>query len=301
MTSLAILDVVYVHTMNKPSLVHWHSRTHAHGSQQFEFHYFLHGDGSFANGGTVRSISPGQLYLSQPGQVHQIRPRRLDRPLGYYATLFSVPLEHPVHEVLVDGEFRRRFPRRLQGAHRFVFADLKNAFLTDDRYMQQAGTYRLLSLVYELAADAPHGHPEDAGFNILVEQAIAYFQENLRRHVTLQDLQQALGVSREYLIRVFNRYAHTTPMRYFTQLKIEAASSMLVDTNLTLKEIAYELGFSSPFHLSRRFKEYTTLSPTEYRREYYRIAPTRYHTRLIDAPGDEGAGLLDQNRYWDDT
>ncbi|MFW6364256.1 MAG: AraC family transcriptional regulator [Spirochaeta sp.] len=282
MEQTQILDVVYVHTMNKPQLVHWHSRTHTHGAEQFEFHYFLHGDGSFKNDSTTRSIRSGYLYLTQPEQVHKIHTHSLEHPLGYYATLFHLPKGHEIHTLLTDPDFVQRFPCRLGASKRFFFDDLKNCFISGDPHLQQAGVYKLLSFICELYAGEVATRKEtDRDFNILLEQAIALFQENLFRHTTLQEVHQKLGVSKEYLIRLFNRHLHTTPMRYFTKLKIEAAASMLIDSNLSLKEIAYELGFSSPFHLSKRFKEYTGITPSTYRKQYYRLTPTQYHTRLV--------------------
>lgn len=59
-----------------------------------------------------------------------------------------------------------------------------------------------------------------------------------------------------------------TPMKYFTKLKIEAATYMLTDTGLTVHSIAEKLNFYSEFHFSRGFKQYTGFAPSVYRKNY---------------------------------
>ena len=57
-------------------------------------------------------------------------------------------------------------------------------------------------------------------------------------------------------------------MKYFTKLKIEAATYMLTDTGLTVRSIAEKLNFYSEFHFSRVFKQYTDFAPSVYRKKY---------------------------------
>ena len=57
-------------------------------------------------------------------------------------------------------------------------------------------------------------------------------------------------------------------MKYYMKLKIEAASALLTCTDLSVKEIAAKLSFSSEFHFSKQFKSKTGLAPIYYRRNY---------------------------------
>lgn len=330
---MTITDVVFIHTMNKPQLIHWHSRRHAHEAGQYELHYFIHGEGTFENNRTTRSIRPGSLYLTLPGQVHKIHPRNLDRPLSYYAALFTLQADEPVYPLVNDPGFQTRFPLRLRGSQRFVLEEIKSSFSSENPYQRAAGEHRLLAFLYQLYGEemhrrGMHGQPSDrntpdspasahdvlqtpseaaqtgrtpsAGphtspglpapgtnrgggdFHLQLEQAASLFQEHLFSRISLDQVCQRLDISKEHLIRLFNRHLHTTPMRYYTHLKIEAASSMLINSDLSLKEIAWELGFSSPFHLSKRFKEHTGSTPSAYRKRYFRENPTGYHTKIID-------------------
>ena len=56
-----------------------------------------------------------------------------------------------------------------------------------------------------------------------------------------------------------------SPMEYIQNKLIERAKDRIVATNMTISEIAYELGFQYPQHFSRLFKQYVGMTPNKYR------------------------------------
>ena len=86
--------------------------------------------------------------------------------------------------------------------------------------------------------------------------------------LTLGELADELKLNGSYFIRLFEKRMHQTPMKYYMKLKIEAASALLTCTDLSVKEIAAKLGFSSEFHFSKQFKLKTGMAPIYYRRNY---------------------------------
>lgn len=73
--------------------------------------------------------------------------------------------------------------------------------------------------------------------------------------------------------RIFAAFSGNThglsPKDYLDHYKIRLAQEQLVATTCTLAEIAGNLGYLDPFHLSRRFKALTGLSPREYRTRHF--------------------------------
>ena len=74
-------------------------------------------------------------------------------------------------------------------------------------------------------------------------------------------------MSERTLRNVFHRELGCAPKQRITQIRMETAQQMLVNTTLPLHAIAEHTGFSSAFHLSRDFKEYYRISPSDYRRK----------------------------------
>lgn len=99
-----------------------------------------------------------------------------------------------------------------------------------------------------------------------IRQADRYIREHLQS-VNVADLCVELGLGERTLRNVFHRELGCAPKQRITQIRLETAQQMLVNTTLSLHAIAEHTGFSSAFHLSRDFKKYYRLSPSDYRRQ----------------------------------
>jgi len=84
--------------------------------------------------------------------------------------------------------------------------------------------------------------------------------------LTSRQLAEKSSLSKDHTIRLFKREMHTTPGAYIIAKKIEQAQLMLVTEKISIKEIAYSLGFDDPAYFNRIFKKQVGLSPLAYRR-----------------------------------
>jgi len=91
-------------------------------------------------------------------------------------------------------------------------------------------------------------------------------EELLSVPVDLNVLERRLRVSRSTLGRLFRSEAGISPREYWIRRKIHRAKYYLSCTDLSIKEIAYRLGYSSQFHFSGEFRKRLCLSPTEFRK-----------------------------------
>ncbi|UUZ78762.1 helix-turn-helix transcriptional regulator [Paenibacillus sp. P26] len=73
------------------------------------------------------------------------------------------------------------------------------------------------------------------------------------------------GYNAKYLSHLFSKVAGVPLKRFILQQKIEAASSLLTDTNMTINEIALQLGYNDSQHFMKSFKQMTNLTPTGFR------------------------------------
>lgn len=74
-------------------------------------------------------------------------------------------------------------------------------------------------------------------------------------------LSEQLHLDYNYLSSLFSEIENTTIEKYIINQKIERVKELLVYDELTLNEIAFQLGYSSPAHLSNQFKKVTGLTP----------------------------------------
>ena len=262
-----IHDAVFVYQMKSLRELRWHGRTHAHGDREFEIHYFLGGDGEFVNGKTSYTISPGALFVSSPHTVHSIHARA-DDPVTYYAILVELGKgEEELGFMLLEQEHHS--PYHIGTNYRFFFEEVKEKGLSQSLRRRQSACHQVCSLLYMLE-EGPDGLGSDNESRHL-ERALRIMQKNVMGSLTLGELAHELNLTESYFIRLFSRRMRQTPMKYYMKLKVEAASALLTCTELSVKEIAAKLGFSSEFHFSKQFKLKTGMAPTYYRRNYLQM------------------------------
>lgn len=100
-----------------------------------------------------------------------------------------------------------------------------------------------------------------------IYQSIRSMKETIREPLTLQQLASNACVSVPHFCLLFRKLSGTTPIQMYTQLRIQKACDLLNTTDLLVKDIAEETGFSDPYYFSRTFRKTMGVSPQRYRDE----------------------------------
>lgn len=124
---------------------------------------------------------------------------------------------------------------------------------------------KLQMLLTEILAYNERRKIGDANTRWLVE-AKSLLGKNLSQKIDIHAIALELNMTYDGFRKAFARIEGISPSRYRSNRVIEQAALRLVTERLTIKEIAYEMGFSSEFHLSKRFKQITGMSPGQYRK-----------------------------------
>lgn len=96
---------------------------------------------------------------------------------------------------------------------------------------------------------------------------IEFMRDNLDKALTLEQLASRAGLSVSHYCAVFKRRTSQTPMQLFTSMKVQRACQWLLNRNVTIKTIAYNLGFFDQYHFSKVFKEVMGVSPKLYKKQ----------------------------------
>jgi AraC-like DNA-binding protein len=92
-----------------------------------------------------------------------------------------------------------------------------------------------------------------------------YIDEHLEHKITLRDLARIAGLSLCHFSRSFKQSERVTPISYLGERRIELAQRLIVDTQLSLSEIALATGFCDQSNFSRQFRKFTGTSPSMFR------------------------------------
>lgn len=260
---MEMLDAVFVYQMHEIKELLWHQRVHSHEYGQFELHYFVSGYGTFSNGPKRYAIFPGALFITGGETLHSIEAD-VQESLTYYATLIQSPEEN-----LLVSRLQEKNPLNIGTKWRFFFEEVRDKGLSPNLELRLSACHQIFGLLYNLLAGSASEDPVEE--NVCLEKAIRYMQRHVFDKLTLEQIAAHVQLDASYFIRLFKKRMNTTPMKYYTNLQLEAARSLLACSNLSIKEIAAKLQFCSEFHFSKRFKQSTGLSPSMYRKTHLQL------------------------------
>ena len=124
-------------------------------------------------------------------------------------------------------------------------------------------------------AEALHGMAENIAGQITLYQGVPhasairkaehYIRKNLARKISLSEIAKVAGLSAPYFSTIFKEEMGENLSRYINRLRVEMAGKLLLETNLSLNDIAYECCLEDQSWFSKIFKSFTGLSPGKYR------------------------------------
>ena len=118
---------------------------------------------------------------------------------------------------------------------------------------------RFISYVFEFN-DVKHA---DVIFKIT-----AYVKNNYMKKITLDDIADNVYLSRTYISRIFREEMKVTLTKYINKIRIDKSKQLLLDSSLTLADVANLTGFDDQSYYSKTFRSITGMSPGRYREKH---------------------------------
>lgn len=101
----------------------------------------------------------------------------------------------------------------------------------------------------------------------VITRAKEYIQEHQTENLRLGQVAKACNTSTFYFCKMFKKVTGINFTDYLSRVRIEKSKNLLLNPNLRVSEIAFEVGFQSLTHFNRVFKKILGQSPTEYREQ----------------------------------
>jgi AraC-like DNA-binding protein len=137
----------------------------------------------------------------------------------------------------------------------------------------EAEPYRILALLYGFAdrcaanLESSRAPSSKSGRRAaLVERARLLMTSSLHSGINVNQLAEALGVSRTTLFLAFREQLDTTPVACLQRARLDRARQLLRSTDRPVAEVAAAAGFGDPRHFMKCFKSSVGATPTEWRR-----------------------------------
>ena len=98
-----------------------------------------------------------------------------------------------------------------------------------------------------------------------LQPVIDYINTNYKRDITLTELSDLIGLSPQYLCRLFKECLNLRPFEYLARRRIQQAKILLLEEKRNINEIAAEVGYNDCSYFCAVFKKHEMLSPAEFR------------------------------------
>lgn len=122
----------------------------------------------------------------------------------------------------------------------------------------------MLGLIFSEMEDRQCYPTDDA------QKILNYIDRNIKKGISLDEAAEYVNMSSCYFSKFFKKMTGENFITYVTNQKIETAKQMLLDTDMPVINIAYELSYSETNYFSKAFKKKVGVTPTEFREQHFR-------------------------------
>ncbi|MEM8654192.1 MAG: GlxA family transcriptional regulator [Pseudomonadota bacterium] len=163
----------------------------------------------------------------------------------------------------------------------------KSVFVVDEKRLTTAGGTSSIDLMLKLIADDQGEELANAVADQLIyssirtdqdtqrlsvptrigvrhpklSQVIQIMEQNIEEPISPSILAKDVGMSTRQLERLFRRYLNRSPKRYYMELRLQKARNLLMQTDMSVINVALACGFASPSHFSKCYRAHYDTTP----------------------------------------
>ena len=215
------------------------------------FCYVLKGSADYLFKNTTISVQEGDvLYLPEGGE-------------------YNILVKESAKYLCVDFSFSKK------GLSPYAFKNMRH--IKNDFYkflynwlnpspLKTPKAYEIINRIYcELITAKNKNYSNSyAIFSKAMDVVVKNYQ---KQDFTVESLASEVGISAVHLRRIFLSNAGASPKKVINDIRFEQAKLLLSTSNLSISEIALNVGFCDQFHFSKSFKDAVGLSPTDYKKQ----------------------------------
>lgn len=244
----------------------WQSVLHTHHFT--ELFFVVNGEGNFLFHDKTYHIKAGDLVIIPPYMEHTEQSIK-DTPLEYYV-------------IGVDGV---SFQPAGEQTCVQVFCNFSNKSLVSDLFAQMLYEVRnpsygsdkicqnLLEILILRIMRYKHVIPVPLTSTYMTKECARikeYLDINYSEQITLDTLTELTHMNKYYMAHSFAKYTGQSPIQYLNQRRMEAACTLLKDTDQSISSISSTVGFSSQSYFTQAFRKKYGMTPIKYRQTHER-------------------------------
>ncbi|MES2208396.1 MAG: AraC family transcriptional regulator [Pseudomonadota bacterium] len=255
-------------------LVRWHYH------EEYELHLILESCGKVFVGDYIGQFEPGHLVLTGPCLPHNwISEHTVEANIALRDMVLQFqhgPLESASQLIPELKDILQLLARAKHGIEFFGISERAKSYLIDIRESEGSARFaEFLKLMVELMACSDYrllstlqlqvrdDDPSMASINNI----ISYITEHCTSQFSMAQLCGQLEMSESQFSRLFRKATGNHFTEFVNRLRINKACQLLMETNLYITDVCYDVGFNNVANFNRRFLEFKGITPKEFRRQ----------------------------------
>ena len=229
----------------------------------------------FVRTGTLHIQEEDRPFSVQPDEALLLHAHRRhfgtsaeSHGLTYFWVHFSLRDDKPEHrDMLLQAPQHAQVarPERLETLFRLYIGDA-----VVHRTHPLAESLLICQILCELSQGGVSGEGSEEP-DLLATQAAAYIRSHLQDRISTSVVAGAIACNPKYLSRVYHQVYGETLTQSVHKIRIEYAKHSLIETTMTVAEIAHSCGFELTSYFNRIFRRSTGMTPSEFRQTFGRL------------------------------
>ena len=232
---------------------------------EYQLVYITKGEGYFESNSCERTkVKAGDVLFLFPGEWHRYKPADetgwTEYWVGFKGVNIDRRVEHnffkPVEPILHIG-----YSSEIENLYLEIIRETENERTEFQILVSSIVLHILGEVLFKKHNKLFENNPNVEKINI----ARNLMKENISNLIPLEKIAEQLNVSYTWFRQAFKQYTGFSPAQYQLQLKLNRAKELLINSNLNISEISYELGFDNASHFCTFFKSREKMTANEYR------------------------------------
>ncbi len=231
---------------------------------EYQILYITEGEGKLQTRDGIYNLFPGSVMIISPGKWHRYKP---NIKTGWVENFIGFEGKF-ARQILSTDILKENLPvvdcglkEEILDAYYRIFEITKK----EKPGFQQIASGEVVKLVGIIISNIKNRHFSGKPIESIIEKTRQYIHENYFEEFDLKILADNNNIGYSYFRKMFKKFTGLSPGQYLLQIRITKARDLLITTEKSVKDIAFETGFNSIYYFSRLFKEKYGKTPTELR------------------------------------
>ena len=232
---------------------------------EYQINYITEGEGIIETYQNSYPIKKGSIIIIKPGLWHRYKPIEKigwqENYIGFNGNIAQSLLNLPF--------FSSEAPVIQIGYHESIiksFFEVFNLIRDEKPGYHEICSGLVIAILGKIISIKKNENFVNKTIEHSIQNACIIIRNNLTSNLNVEELASDLNISYSLFRKVFKKYIGLSPAQYHLSLRIQQAQYMLANSDLSVKEISFSLGFCSIYYFSKLFKEKIKMTPGIYRR-----------------------------------